>query len=128
MSYSNRTACAPFALARLFDEPYERVCERLSQAGGDYRAPSWEALERVLTAHGIKCHHHFRRTPRFTRWRQGKPGYWVTVVSTPFSTGHCIVLKDGQALDNGWVNCWPHRVAQLRVHGAWQIERTKAAA
>jgi hypothetical protein len=64
VSFSNRTACAPFALARLFDEPYERVCRRLELAGGD----------------------------------------------------------------NGWATFWSHRVAQLRVHGAWQIERTKAAA
>jgi hypothetical protein len=125
MTYWHQNACCPMALSRLFREPYEASCGRIQRAGGNYRCVMPDVLQRVLEPYGIRRVLDFVMHPRkFTSWRRGKQGAWVVVVTgIGSSSGHCVVLKAGQAMDNGWVGEGSGRLASLRVHAAWQISK-----
>jgi hypothetical protein len=116
-------SCTPRALSRLFREPYEASCGRIQAAGGDYQRVMSDVMQRVLEPYGIKRVLNFVRRPRvFNRWRPAR-GLWVLVVTGwGASTGHCITLRDGRAMDNGWI-AQSSTLASLRVHAAWQISR-----
>jgi hypothetical protein len=44
---------------------------------------------------------------------------WVAIVIKPGYNGHCVVMKGGQAFDNGWASLTG--VHSLTVCGAWEL-------
>jgi hypothetical protein len=129
VTYWHTNACTPVALGRLFREPFEAACRRIVNAGGNYQSVTPDVLQRVLEPHGIRQVQDFVKRPRkFSAWRRGKRGAWVTVVTgRGASTGHCVTLRDGRAMDNGWCSEGSYegydRFKTLRVHAAWQISK-----
>jgi len=114
-------ACAPYALARLFRESYSDSCRRVMAAGGDYQRVTYRVMHRLLQRVGIARVHGYRRPRIFNSWRKGKRGAWVVTVTGNGSRGHCVTLRDGVAMDNGWVGQRYGRVMSLRVHAAWKL-------
>ena len=119
-SITHYSACCPAALARLLGESYEAAWWRLKQEGTDPSEPSSQAVHRALELVGILSVHSYRRRPLFSRWRRGRDGRWLVIVTGGGSGGHAIALKDGAALDNGWAMGYGD-VMSLRVHAAWRI-------
>jgi hypothetical protein len=120
----NPNACTPKALAQLFSESFEKTCDRIFAAGGHPRAVTKIVFDRLLAPRGIKHRHIFKRPAVFSTWRRWKRGAWVTVCTgLGDSSGHCITMRDGQPMDNGWVRFVPGRprYESLRVHAAWQL-------
>lgn len=119
----HENACAPTALSHLFREPYRASCRRLIATGEGYEAPSWEAIQRVLSPFVKRVVYLWRRPRRFSVWRRWRRGDWVLVVTgRGAQSRHLVLLRDGRALDNGWATEYAqHRVASLRVHAAWQV-------
>lgn len=116
--------CAPVALSRLLGLTYKGAVRRIHAAGGDYRSATADVFQRLLAPYGIIQELFFRPPETFQHWRPAT-GYWVIIATTNCAeSGHCIALKDGAALDNGWVmeGDYIGRLASVRVHAAWQIE------
>ena len=111
------------ALSQLFNETFEQVSERICSVGGRPHAVDRDVFDRLLAPHGVQQRKLFRRPRVFHSFRR-RPGTWVTVVKGIGSaTGHCIALRDGRPMDNGWVRFEPGRprYESLRVHAAWRI-------
>jgi hypothetical protein len=119
--FFRRFACVPTALAKLFDESYEAACQRLYAAGADYTRVEIGALHDVLEAErDIKTVYDPDVKPPFMAWRRHKRGEWVAVLTyCDAPTSHCIALKNGAILDNGWLQ--PTN-PNILVHAAWQLE------
>lgn len=114
----------PYALKRILKYSYRRLCHIIVEKGGNHHAVTLPVLEKVLKdLAGVKKSIVFRRKPWFEDWRQGKKGTWVVTVVSPFTkSAHCIALKDGQGLDNGWTNDF--MLSGLKVQSAHQLEVT----
>ena len=71
MSFASRTACTPYALSILFKEPYDRTCQRIQSAGGDYRSVATGILHGILQdSLGIQKFDYFQNDkPTFRAWR-----------------------------------------------------------
>jgi hypothetical protein len=125
-SYINSNACTPVALSQLFSQSFDEVCDRIFEAGGRPYAVTRPVLDRLLAPHGIKQRRMFKRPAVFASWRREKLGAWVLVVTgLGASTGHCVAMRDGLPLDNGWVRfeSGRPRYESLRIHAAWQLEK-----
>lgn len=113
---------------RLFGKSYDAMCHRIRRLGGNYERVTADVLHRTIaqlaTIVSVRSYRRTLRQPLFNSWRRGKQGAWVVVALSPYgsSAGHCIVLRDGQALDNGWAMEWPGRAQQLRVQAAWELQ------
>jgi hypothetical protein len=117
-------ACGPMALSQLFGETFEQACNRIVEAGGRPNAVTKGVFDRLLAPHGVRQRRIFKRVRVFHSWRREKLGAWVVVVTgIGDRAGHCIALRDGRPMDNGWVRFEPgrRRYESLRVHAAWQI-------
>jgi hypothetical protein len=113
-----RNSCCPAALAILFGEAYDPVCAEITRYGGDYRSTTGTVLHAILAARYVikSCRAYAHR---FTSWRRGRRGTWVVVADCVGFQGHCIILRNGRAYDNGWTREIP--VEYLTVRGAWQL-------
>jgi hypothetical protein len=119
--YIHSNACAPMALSQLFNESFDAACDRIFAAGGRPNAVTRDVFDRLLP--GVTQRKVFRRPRVFHSFRR-RPGTWVVVATgRGASTGHCIALRDGRPMDNGWVRFEPGRLRyeSLRVHAAWQL-------
>lgn len=120
----NPDACAPTALSLLFGETFEQACDRIRAVGGDPRAVTRDAFDRLLAPHGVQQRLVLRRPTKFSRWRRWKRGAWVVIVTGAGSySGHCVTLRDGRPMGNEWVRFVPgrKRYESLRVHAAWRL-------
>jgi hypothetical protein len=117
-------ACAPVALSMLFGETFEQACDRIRYAGGSPSSVTKEVFDRLLEPRGIKQRTVFKRPAVFARWRRWKRGAWVVVVKgLGADSGHCVAMRDGCPMDNGWVRFERGRLRyeSLRVHAAWRV-------
>ncbi len=127
-TFTHTGACAPRALSRLFKEPFETSCRRIIAAGGDYQSVTPGVMQKLLVdGPGVKQAQFLKQPRLFQRWRRGKRGAWVTVVTAPGSNGHCVTLRNGEAMDNGWVTWQRGRLERVRVHCAWQLTSLKTS-
>jgi hypothetical protein len=122
MNY-HRGACTPRALAYVLQEPFEQVCHRIHAVpGGDHQSVTGAVMHAVLGAAFCirKVQEIVRRRPPFDAWRKHKRGNWVVVVTQPGRNGHCVVLQEGAARDNGWMTM-SGAGRDFVVCAAWQL-------
>lgn len=123
MTFHARNSCTPKALTYVFRESFDKVCQRIHAAGGDYQAVTTEIIHNLLSARfPFKKIIDFVKSPPLNWWIKGRKGRWVVVASdgdTPHSS-HCLIVRDGKIFDNGYS---AHPWGPQRVLCAWQLER-----
>ena len=122
---SFRYACVPTALSKLFGETYDETCQRLYAVGAVYTHVTIEALyDLLLELRGVQEVYEPDISPSFMQWRRWKRGAWVAVVTHENApSSHCVALKDGVVLDNGWLRA---EDPTILLHAAWRLEEKAA--
>lgn len=122
-TFPARGSCTPVALTFVFRESFDRVCQRITDAGGHYQAVTVEVIHQLLEARfSLKKVIDFVKHPPLRWWIKGRQGRWVviTVDGENPTTSHCLIVRNGKILDNGYSN---HPWGPQRVVCAWQLER-----
>lgn len=104
---------------------YTQLCHAIKACGGDYTSVTHRVLFKLLKKlRGVATYMSFdhKKLPYFQDWRKGKTGEWVTVVRAG-GRGHCVILKDGKAFDNGFLGFFMlDDLPQVKIYSAYQLQ------